>query len=294
MDDMSLNEVSADQKHDKLRASDSALQAYMRDIQRIPLLSKEKTSELIAKYLETKDPKVHEKLVTHNLRLVVKVAYKYRTSTMNMMDLIQEGNLGLMRGVEKFDPSKGVPLSNYVCQWINANIMRHAVRNHRLVRLGTTEDQRKIFWNLSKIRARLEAQGIPATTENLAQHLGVPEEDVTEMQIRMNNHEMSLYDSEGKALPIEADEQMSSSILEQEELCASLRSKLAEFKAKLDPKKAEVFSRRFMKDQKDTFEVIAEDMVKSGLAVTMTRQRIQQIEVALREKLTVFLKDYRP
>lgn len=292
MNDMHLTDVSDVELNEKLPRANDALQTYMRDILRIPLLPKEETARLIALYMEMRDPAVHKKLVNHNLRLVVKVAYKYKASAANMMDLIQEGNLGLMRGIEKFDPSKGVPLSNYVCQWISANIIRHILRNHRLVRLGTTEDQRKIFWNLSKIRAKLEAQGLPVTTENLAAHLKVSESDVAEMQQRMGSHEMSLYDSEGKDLPIEAEGQTPDSLLETEQFSASLRTKLEEFKAKLNPKKVEVFTRRFLKDPGDTFHVIADDMVKSGLARSMTRQRVQQIEADLRKDLAVFLKDF--
>jgi len=288
MTNANLDEEILDVKLPKV--SDSALLAYMKQVRNYPLLSREETDDLVCQYKhpstsEKHRAKIHTKLVSHNLRLVVSVAYKFKFSPSIMMDLIQEGNLGLMRGIEKYDPSFGVPLSSYVCNWIKALMVRYTIQNHRLIRLGTTQDQRKIFWNLSKLTSKFETKGVKATTQMLADELNVTEKEIIEMQLRMNNHEKSLYDLEGKPLPIESGEQLTDLQFESREKISMLQHKLLHFYDKLDGKKAEVFNRRFLKEEPDTLQEIADD-------TDVTRQRIQQIEALLIEKLRVHLREY--
>src|SRR4029077_13572218 len=128
---------------------------YLREVQRHPLLTAEETHALAVKFGETQDPAIAAHLVTANMRLVVKIAYEYRRAYKNIMDLIQEGNIGLMQAVKRYDPYRGVKLSSYAAWWIRAYILRFILNNWRLVKLGTTQAQRKLFFNLNKEKARL-------------------------------------------------------------------------------------------------------------------------------------------
>ena len=127
--------------------------AYLREVQRHPLLTPEQTHELAVRFVKTQDPAAAAQLVTSNLRLVVKIAYEYRRAYKNIMDLVQEGNIGLMQAVKRYDPYRGVKLSSYAAWWIRAYILRFVLNNWRLVKLGTTQAQRKLFFNLRKKRA---------------------------------------------------------------------------------------------------------------------------------------------
>ena len=146
---------------DALAASSSSLTrrdplaVYMRDVQRYSLLSKEEEHDLAVRFLEDDDLEAAKRLVTSNLRLVVKIAYDYRQAYKNLLDLVQEGNIGLMQAVKKYDPYKGVKLSSYAAWWIRAYMLRYILNNHRLVKVGTTQAQRKLFFNLQKEKARL-------------------------------------------------------------------------------------------------------------------------------------------
>ena len=154
------------------------------------------------KFLQTQDPALAAQLVTANLRLVVKIAYEYRRAYKNIMDLVQEGNIGLMQAVKRYDPYRGVKLSSYAAWWIRAYILRFILNNWRLVKLGTTQAQRKLFFNLRKKRAELVAMGIDPTDAEVAKQLNVPESDVAEMDVRLQSSEKSLDapvgDAEGR------------------------------------------------------------------------------------------------
>ena len=141
------------------------LAAYMKDVQRYPLLTREEEHDLAVKFVETGDVEAARKLVLSNLRLVVKIAYDYRQAYKNLLDLVQEGNIGLMKAVQKYDPFKGVKLSSYAAWWIRAYILRYILNNYRMVKLGTTQAQRKLFFNLQKEKSRLSAMGIEPTPE---------------------------------------------------------------------------------------------------------------------------------
>src|SRR5207253_586289 len=149
-------------------------QAYVREVQRYPLLTAEEERDLTTKYTETGDPNIARRLVTANLRLVIKLAYEYRRAYKNMMDLIQEGNIGLMQAVKRYDPYRGVKLSSYAAWWIRAYILRFILNNWRLVKLGTTQAQRKLFFNLRKKPSELQAMGIDPTNAEIAKQLNVP------------------------------------------------------------------------------------------------------------------------
>lgn len=279
-----------DQKTLTFESTNSAWGIYLKEVQKYPVLTKEENLALVLDYQSTKNKASQNKIIQHNLRLVLHILQKYKIPPSSILDVIQEGNIGLMTAVDKFDASKGVAFSSYAYYWIQANVYRFIMENHRLVKLGTTEPQRKIFWNLAKTRAKLEAAGLSTTSENLATELGVKESDIQNMQQRMNGQDLSLYDSEGKALPLESSEPNQSEMLEVEEQKYLLRTKLEAFQAALKPKAAKVFEGRFMCDEPLTFQEIAQQMIDEGLATHFTRQRVEQINVKLEAGLRQLLK----
>jgi RNA polymerase sigma-32 factor len=200
IDVVEMNEepIGGDTEVDALASSASSLtrrdplSVYMRDVQRYTLLSKDEEHELAVRFFEEDDLEAAKRLVTSNLRLVVKIAYDYRQAYKNILDLVQEGNIGLMQAVKKYDPYKGVKLSSYAAWWIRAYMLRYILNNHRLVKVGTTQAQRKLFFNLQKEKARLSAMGIEPTAEIIAERLNVPERDVVSMDMRLAAGDASL------------------------------------------------------------------------------------------------------
>jgi RNA polymerase sigma-32 factor len=173
--------------------SHTGLQRYLQEISQFPLLSREETEELAIRYHETGDPESAYKLVSSNLRLVVKVAMDFQKYWMqNFLDLIQEGNVGLVQAAKKFDPFREVKFSYYAAYWIRAYILKFIMDNWRMVKIGTTQAQRKLFFSLNKERKLLESQGFRPDTKLLAQRLHVKESEVIEMSQRMDNWDVSL------------------------------------------------------------------------------------------------------
>jgi len=166
------------------------MQQYLREVQRHSLLTPDEEHNLAVKYVGTGDVAAAARLVTANLRLVVKIAYEYRRAYKNIMDLVQEGNIGLMQAVKRYDPYRGVKLSSYAAWWIRAYILRFILNNWRLVKLGTTQAQRKLFFNLNKEKARLSAMGIEPSAAEIARRLGVEEQEVSDMDRRLSSGEM--------------------------------------------------------------------------------------------------------
>src|SRR5207237_1324099 len=146
-----------------------------------PLLTREEEHRLAVKYRETADPQAAYRLVTANLRLVIKIAHEYRRAAFSLLDLIQEGNLGLLQAVRKYDPYRGVKLSSYAAWWIRAYILRFLMDNWRMMKLNTTQAQRKLFFNLRKEQQKLLAEGFDAGPKLLAERLNVSEQDVREI-----------------------------------------------------------------------------------------------------------------
>jgi RNA polymerase sigma-32 factor len=268
-----------------------ALQTYLREVQRHPLLTPEQTHELSVRFLKTQDPAAAAQLVTSNLRLVVKIAYEYRRAYRNIMDLIQEGNIGLMQAVKRYDPYRGVKLSSYAAWWIRAYILRFILNNWRLVKLGTTQAQRKLFFNLRKKRAELQALGIDPTNAEIAKQLNVPESEVADMDVRLQATEKSLDapvgDAEGRSIA-KVDMMPSSvegpeSLMADGELQALLKEKLADFRKTLDGKDKElaIFDERLVADEPLTLQEL-------GDRFGISRERVRQLE----QRLTGRLRDY--
>lgn len=269
------------------------LQAYMRDVQRYKLLTPEEEKEAATKYFTTGDVDSAAKLVTANLRLVVKIAYDYRRAHKNIGDLIQEGSIGLMQAVKKYDPYKGVKLSTYAAWWIRAYILRFILNNARLVKVGTTQAQRKLFFNLRKEKSRLAALGIEATPETIAQRLDVPTEEVVNMDRRLAAGDMSLDAPMGSAdggstqsridfLPArttDADE-----VLADAELSEMLREKLEAFGGTLKGKEEQIFNQRMLTEDPRTLQELGDEF-------GVSRERVRQLEKRLQMKLKKYLAD---
>jgi RNA polymerase sigma-32 factor len=271
-----------------------ALQTYLREVQRHPLLTPEQTQELSVKFLETHDPEIAARLVTANLRLVVKIAYEYRRAYRNIMDLIQEGNIGLMQAVKRYDPYRGVKLSSYAAWWIRAYILRFILNNWRLVKLGTTQAQRKLFFNLRKKRAELVALGIDPTDAEVAKQLNVPESDVAEMEVRLQSSEKSLDapvgDSDGRSIakvdmmPSAGDGPEAQ--MADHELQGLLKEKLGEFRKTLDGKDKEIaiFDERLVSDEPLPLQEL-------GDRFGISRERVRQLEQRLTARLREYLRE---
>ena len=267
--------------------------AYLREIQRHPLLTPEETHTLAVKFLETQDPAIAARLVTANLRLVVKIAYEYRRAYKNIMDLVQEGNIGLMQAVKRYDPYRGVKLSSYAAWWIRAYILRFILNNWRLVKLGTTQAQRKLFFNLRKKRAELQAMGIDPTNEEIAKQLNVPESDVAEMDVRLAQSEKSLDapvgDADGRAIAkvdmMPAIGLGPEALMADEELQALVKAKLAEFRKTLLGKEKDlaIFDLRLVADDPLTLQDL-------GDRFGISRERVRQLEQRLLARLRDYLK----
>jgi RNA polymerase sigma-32 factor len=265
--------------------SNPALHRYLQEISHYELLSREETEELAIHFQETGDPDAAYRLVSSNLRLVVKVAMDFQKYWMqNFMDLIQEGNVGLVQATKKFDPYRGVKFSYYAAYWIRAYILKFIMDNWRLVKIGTTQAQRKLFFSLNKEKKLLEAQGFKPEVKLLAERLNVKESEVVEMNQRMDNWEVSLEspvrgdseDEQKSFLPHEGPDV--------EELVASqeIRDRLGEIIAglrnQLNDKEQVILESRLLNDEPQTLQNIADQF-------GISRERVRQIEANLLKKL---------
>ena len=271
------------------------LEAFLREIQRYPLLTPDEEKELADRYAQDGDLEAAARLVTANLRLVVKIAFEYRRAYRNIMDLIQEGNIGLMQAVKKFDPTRGVKLSSYAAWWIRAYILRFVLNNWRLVKIGTTQAQRKLFFNLNKERLRLTAQGVEPTPEALAARLSVTADEVVEMERRLQGADVSLdaesSDNEGRTTS--RLNMLTDGATSQDERVHTARfddavhEHLEQFATTLADKEQYIFRNRLMVDEPMTLQDI-------GASFGVSRERVRQIEKRLLNRLRVHLETSLP
>ena len=265
--------------------SNPALHRYLQEISQYELLSREETEDLAIRFKETGDPNAAYRLVSSNLRLVVKVAMDFQKYWMqNFMDLVQEGNVGLVQATKKFDPYRGVKFSYYAAYWIRAYILKFIMDNWRLVKIGTTQAQRKLFFSLNKEKKLLESQGFKPDVKLLAERLNVKDSEVVEMSQRMDNWDVSL---EAPVRNDSEDEQKSflpSDGPGIEEMVASqqMRERLGEVLAAIDDKLNEkermILQARLLTDEPKTLQTIADEF-------GISRERVRQIEANLLKKL---------
>ncbi len=272
------------------------LRRYLEEIRHYPLLDAHQEFDLAIELRETGDLRAAKKLVSANLRLVVKIAFEYRMFYSNVLDLIQEGNMGLMKAVSKFEPHKGARLGYYASWWIRSYILKYLLDNFRLVKLGTTQAQKKLFYHLMKEKEKLEAQGLVASPRLLSEKLNVREKDVIEMEQRLSGRggEMSLdapidQDSEGTPtsyLDLLKDQTEGADvILAQNQLLDLLHERLPHFAKTLSEKELRILQDRILAEEPKTLQELAD-------LYSLTRERARQIEAKVLEKLKVFLKDY--
>ena len=278
----------ADKAETALVPTDS-LSRYMAEIRRYPLLSPEEEHELAVQYKEYGDVQAAYQLVTANLRLVVMIARSYQRAFQNLLDLVQEGNVGLMDAVRNFDPYRGVRFPSYAVWWVRAYIIRYIMNNWRMVKLGTTQAQRKLFFNLQKEKERLEAEGFSPAPNLIAQNLGVKEREVVEMEQRLSARDLSVD------APIDAGDE-SATFLDffadqgpnaEEEVSATeyqqlVRQKLTAFSQTLEGKEEVIFARRLLAEEPLTLQEI-------GDQYGISRERVRQLESRLKKKLKEYL-----
>src|SRR5262249_40959912 len=259
------------------------LTAYIQEIRRVPLLSREQEHELAVRYFEQGDVVAARRLVESNLRLVVKIAHEYRRAYRNLLDLIQEGNIGLMQAVKKYDPYRGVKLSSYAAWWIRAYILKFILNNWRLVKIGTTQAQRKLFFNLKKEREKLEREGFVPDAKLLAQRLDVSEQDVIDMERRLGAGGMSLGgpiaggegDGGRTRLDLVQGGTRPDAEVEGSEFAELLRSKLERFGETLSGRERTIFEERMLNEAPLTLQEIGEKY-------KISRERARQIEARLK------------
>lgn len=277
-------------------AKSDPLSAYMAEVTRHPLLTREEEVALARRYRETGDVKAAYKLVASNLRLVVKLAHEYHRNPLALLDLVQEGNIGLMQAVKKFDPERGVKLSSYAAWWIRAYILRYIMDNWKMVKLGTTEAQRKLFFKLRQEQERLLKQGVEVTPKLLAERLNVTEQDVVEMDQRLGNDEVSIDapmpgsedDKSTRAdrlLPASAAQ--ADEALGNKELRELFRTKLAKFTEQLNEKERFIFEKRLTADEPMTLQDI-------GAQYGVSRERARQLEAALMDRMRKYMREEIP
>ena len=266
--------------------SKDPLTLYLQEIRKYPLLSKEQELELAKKYYETHDPLIAQTLVKSNLRFVVKVAAEYAKFSSKLIDVIQEGNVGLMHAVKEFNPYKGNRLITYAVWWIRGYIQEYLMRQFSMVRIGTTANQRKLFYQLQRQKQELEKMSSPENIAQLSHKLGIPEDEITEMAKRLSSRDVSLdkpsnsddesatplstlLKKEDGSLPL--DEQMAL-----DEQLALLMDAINSLRESLTEKETILLEERILSDEPLTLQEIGDKYKISREAVRQTEARLMK------------------
>jgi RNA polymerase sigma-32 factor len=277
-DERDVSESSA------LTSTADPINQYLAEVRRYPLLTKEQELEIAKIYFDTKDPKAAQALVTANLRFVVKVAAEYSKFGARMIDLVQEGNMGLMHAVRDFNPYKGVRLITYAVWWIRGYIQEYLMKQYSLVKIGTTHNQKKLFYQLQKQKRALEAMGETPDIKMIASKLGVSEDEVTEMSQRISGRDVSLdqpasgdggttFKDLQRGVSEAPDEQLSRN----EEL-TRLKTRIATLRPTLNEREKILLEERILSDEPLTLQEIGEKY-------SITREAVRQAETRLMKKI---------
>jgi RNA polymerase sigma-32 factor len=265
----------------------NAYRASLRDVER---LDRDQEHVLAVEYGKTHDPEIARKLITANLKLVVKLAHEYTRAHRNLLDLIQEGNVGLVQAVEKYDPHRNVKLSSYAAWWIRAYMLRYILQNARMVRLGTTATQRKLFFNLRKEKAKLERLGFSPTADRVAAAMQVSEHEVIDMEQRLGSPDASLdapFDREENGRSrmdlVESATERPDVATENVEFRERLHETLLAFGDKLKGREKQLFTDRLMTDKPRTLQEL-------GDSFGISRERTRQLEMRLMGRLKSYLQ----
>jgi len=286
------NPVSA---ADKAVVKYDPLQRYLAEISRYRLLTREQELELGARVHDENDPEAAYMLVTANLRLVVKIALEFQRVWMqNLLDLIQEGNIGLMQAVKKFDPYKNVKFSYYASFWIKAYILKFIMDNWRLVKIGTTQGQRKLFFKLKKEKQRLIDQGFDPKPKLLSERLGVSEREIIDMDQRLDGWDLSLDaplkdDSDTERIEFVSSEESVSveDEVAKKQMASLLHERIAEFRKEMTERELEIFDQRIFSDSPATLQDI-------GDRYGISRERVRQVEKNIIRKMRAYFKQEIP
>ena len=264
------------------------LQRYLAEIRRFALISREEEHRLAVEYKEYGNIEAAYKLVTANLRLVVMIAREYQKAFKNLLDLIQEGNMGLMEAVKNFDPYRGVRFPSYAVWWIRAYMIRYIMNDWRMVKIGTTQAQRKLFFNLQKEKEKIEAEGLDPGPKLLAQRLNVKEDEVVEMEQRLGSRDLSVdmpigEDDNATMLNFLPDDKQSpEDQFADTQYRELLRDKMEQFAHGLKDKELVIYRERLLNEEPLTLREIGE---RYGIS----RERVRQIEERVKKKLKIYL-----
>jgi RNA polymerase sigma-32 factor len=270
------------------------IQSYLNEISRHRLLTREEEIILGKRIQEEDDREAAYIMTTSNLRLVVKIALEFQRIWMqNLLDLIQEGNIGLVQAVKKFNPYKNVKFSYYASFWIKAYILKFIMDNWRMVKIGTTQGQRKLFFRLKKEKARLIEQGFDPKPKLLSERLGVSEKEVVDMDQRLANWDLSLdeplkNDSNTERIEfINVESDSSEDRVAKKEIEDILHTKVNEFKTALNERELVIFDKRIFSDSPQTLQEIGEQY-------SISRERVRQIENNILKKMKAYFKKDMP
>lgn len=266
----------------ELPAPYDPLKKYLSEVSQYPVLTREQELEIATKIYEGKDKAAAQTLVISNLKLVVKIALEYYNTYLNILDLIQEGNVGLLHAVKKYNPYKGTKFSTYASFWIRAYILKYIMDSWSLVKVGTTQGQRKLFYRLNKEKQKLEALGVYPAPKLLAQNLDVKEEEVEDMQKRLAYTDVSLEaplrdDGDDTIMDMMRTDENVEEVVAEKEKSEILAKKVREFKKTLNDKEIYIFEHRIMAEEPSTLQEI-------GAKFNVSRERVRQIETRVLKK----------
>jgi RNA polymerase sigma-32 factor len=255
-------------------------------------ISREEEHELAVRWVEEGDVEAARRMVLSNLRLVVKIAMEYRRAWTNTLDLIQEGNVGLMEAVQRYDPYQGVKLSSYAVYWVRAFILKYILDNMRSVRMGTTRASRKLFFRLNKEKQELERQGFEVSPKLLAERLDVGEDDVIDMESRLSQPDLSMD------APIRRDEaggttygdmfatggESAESVVGDREMHRLFREAVDEFSRNLEERDRQILEERVLAEEPRT-------LAEMGKEFGVSRERVRQLEARIVKRLRSYMKE---
>jgi RNA polymerase sigma-32 factor len=266
--------------------------AYLQEVKKYPVLSEEEEKELAIRLQDTGDVDAAYQLTTANLMLVVKIAMTFKREWQSLMDLVQEGNVGLMKAVKNFDPFRGVRLSAYATWWIKSYILKYILDNWRLVRVGTTNSRRKLLFNLKKEKERLEREGFDPSTKLLAEHFGVDEGEIIDVEASIGAVDVSMdtptrADSSMTPAQSLSDGKSLEKRAEIDQFREILQRKIEGFKSELKPGEIEILEKRVLSESPQSLQELGDER-------GVTREAVRQAEQRLLKKFRIYIEEHMP